>query len=127
MALWPAYAGADIVPCFLCRDDIAPAKTGEIIGFGDENGNRFLECGSCGYRNYFDVIKSSKRRDEINAEYEKHLDRHRALRILAGGSFGLRQKEAAEKQLGLSKPKPKKKVGAFSLPPGAAQKIQRKG
>lgn len=71
MAIWPLYHFDDPVMCFKCGKALGLARDGEVVGFGDGNGNRHVRCG-CGHFTFYDVTKSHekvKEHAEANVEY----------------------------------------------------------
>lgn len=64
MANWPVFCSADDVTCQICGNVVGQAKDGSIAGFGDGHGNRSLRCEKCGWTTCFDIVRSTKKRDE---------------------------------------------------------------
>lgn len=60
MAVRPLYHFDDKVICWACGGEAGLARDGDVVGFGDGNGNRELAC-KCGHKTVFDATKSHER------------------------------------------------------------------
>lgn len=121
MAVWPIYATGQVVPCFNCEHDLAPANSGVCLGFGDGHGNYELPCPACGLKTYYDRSRSEAKAAEHNARHAARFEaRRQAMRkpgVAAETGNALFRKWAAALFGKAPTRSPRPKKSAFDLPP----------
>ena len=71
MTVYRLFKHDDPIPCLRCDQQIGRAGDGDVVGFGDGNGNRELKCSACGWINAFDVTKSQDRVESFNTQHSE--------------------------------------------------------